>query len=258
MDPYLSCLSTIQNPSHLKAPLQFFPASAPRFDSLHVDIVGPLPPFQGYIYLFTCVDRYTCWTEAILRLIPPLNLVHVLCSPDGFPVLGFLWQSPLTKAVSLSRPFGWTHASLGSNTSSHNSISPQANGLVERFHRSFKDELRARLAGAKWVSDLPMVHLGIRISLKEDLSRTAAELVYGTTLRLPGNFFSAPSSMDQTSFVSNCVTLCSPINSFPRGPMALQCLTYPGISNRHPMLMCIGMATNTLWFVPTSVHSKSK
>ena len=34
-----------------------------------------------------------------------------------------------------------------------------------------------------------MVLLGIRTTLKDDLHCTTAELVYGTTLRLPGEFF---------------------------------------------------------------------
>lgn len=36
---------------------------------------------------------------------------------------------------------------------------------------------------------LPLVLLGIRTALKEDIASTAAEMVYGTTLRLPGEFF---------------------------------------------------------------------
>lgn len=36
-----------------------------------------------------------------------------------------------------------------------------------------------------------MVLLGLRTSLKEDIDTSAAELVYGTTLRLPGEYFSA-------------------------------------------------------------------
>ena len=60
---------------------------------------------------------------------------------------------------------------------------PQSNGLVERFHRHLKGGLKARLAGNHWVDDLPIVLLGIRASLKEGLSCTSAELVYGTTLR---------------------------------------------------------------------------
>ena len=59
---------------------------------------------------------------------------------------------------------------------------PQANGLVERFHRHLKTGLKARLAGSNWVDDLPIVLLGIRATLKEDLSCTSADLVYGTTL----------------------------------------------------------------------------
>ena len=42
---------------HVKAPLQLFPSPDTRFDSIHVDVVGPLPPFQGYAHLFTCVNR---------------------------------------------------------------------------------------------------------------------------------------------------------------------------------------------------------
>ncbi len=37
---------------------------------------------------------------------------------------------------------------------------------------------------------LPLILLGIRTVLKEDISATTAEMVYGTTLRLPGEFFS--------------------------------------------------------------------
>ena len=36
-----------------------------RFDQVHIDLVGPLPPSNGYTYLLTCVDRYTRWPEAV-------------------------------------------------------------------------------------------------------------------------------------------------------------------------------------------------
>ena len=36
-----------------------------RFDSIHIDIVGPLPPSNGYVYILTCMDRFTRWPEAI-------------------------------------------------------------------------------------------------------------------------------------------------------------------------------------------------
>ena len=36
-----------------------------RFEHLHVDIVEPFPPSRGYTYLFTVIDRFTRWPEAI-------------------------------------------------------------------------------------------------------------------------------------------------------------------------------------------------
>ena len=45
-------------PAHLPIPDR-------KFDHIHVDIVGPLPPSQGFQYLFTVVDRTTRWAEAI-------------------------------------------------------------------------------------------------------------------------------------------------------------------------------------------------
>ena len=40
-----------------------------------------------------------------------------------------------------------------------------------------------------WVESFPLVLLGIRTALKSDLQCSTVELVYGTTLRLPGEFF---------------------------------------------------------------------
>ncbi|XP_037503093.1 uncharacterized protein LOC119377866 [Rhipicephalus sanguineus] len=51
----------------------------------------------------------------------------------------------------------------------------------------------ARQARSSWAEDLPLVLLGIRSSFKEDLGCTTAELVYGTTLRMPGEFVASAS-----------------------------------------------------------------
>eukprot|EP00117_Sycon_ciliatum_P023229 scpid23771/ scgid19806/ len=42
---------------------------------------------------------------------------------------------------------------------------------------------------------MPLVLLGIRASLREEFQCSSAELVYGTTLRLPSEFFQPPPSM---------------------------------------------------------------
>jgi hypothetical protein len=68
---------------------------------------------------------------------------------------------------------------------------PQANGLVERFHRQLKDVLRARLDSQDWPSHLPWVMLGLRAAPKEDCGISSAEMVYGEALTLPGDFLEA-------------------------------------------------------------------
>jgi cleavage and polyadenylation specificity factor subunit 1 len=63
---------------------------------------------------------------------------------------------------------------------------PQCNGIVERLHRRIKDALKARLASADWPSHLPWVLLGLRSCPREVSGISAAEMVYGTPLALPG------------------------------------------------------------------------
>ena len=36
-----------------------------QFDHVHIYIVGPLPYSDGFKYLLTCVDRFTCLPEAM-------------------------------------------------------------------------------------------------------------------------------------------------------------------------------------------------
>ena len=59
---------------------------------------------------------------------------------------------------------------------------------------------------------LPLVLLGIQTTVKEDLSATVAEMVYGTTLWLPGEFFQVSDSnsiIDPTDYVSQQKRTCN-------------------------------------------------
>ena len=64
---------------------------------------------------------------------------------------------------------------------------------------------------------LPLALLGIWTSLKEDIKDTAAELIYGTSLRLPGEFFVHPvdSSMDPTSYITQLKSTMQSLRSMP-------------------------------------------
>lgn len=86
-------------------------------------------------------------------------------------------------------------ALLGTPRSRTAAYHPACNGLVERLHRQLKAAIMAHTDTAHWVDALPVVLLGLRSALKQDLSCSSAELVYGTTLRLPNDFFDKPSQL---------------------------------------------------------------
>ncbi len=50
---------------HIATPLGTFATPFARFEHIHIDLVGPLPPSNGCVYLLTCIDRFTRWPEAI-------------------------------------------------------------------------------------------------------------------------------------------------------------------------------------------------
>ena len=173
--------------THTVSPVaQFRPLDA-RFDHIHIDLVGPLPPVQGYTHLSTCVDRFTCWPEAI-----PLSNTSTETVVQAF-LSGWIARFGVPSTITFDRGGQfksnlWRHLMqlLGSHHTRTTAYHPSTNSLVERFHRHLKTALITR-SNSNWLEALPLVLLGIRTTLKEDLCCTTAELVYGTTLRLPGD-----------------------------------------------------------------------
>ncbi|GFW31722.1 gag-Pol polyprotein [Trichonephila clavipes] len=64
---------------------------------------------------------------------------------------------------------------------------PSLNGMAKRLHCILKQALRCH--DTKWTESLPVVLLGLRACTKEDLNASCAEIVFGKTIALPGEFF---------------------------------------------------------------------
>ena len=60
--------------------------------------------------------------------------------------------------------------------------------MVECLHRQLKAAIMAHESLNPWTTTPPAVLLGARSAVKELLGRSAAEMIYGTTLRLPDEF----------------------------------------------------------------------
>ena len=175
---------------HTTGPLATFSTPNARFDKVHIDLVGPLPPSDGCVYLLTCVDRFTRWPEAVPITDCTADTVARAFTQTWISRFG----TPSTVTTDRGRQFEshlWKAftALLGTKHLHTTAYHPIANGLVERFHRQLKAALKAYPQPGRWTEALPLVLLGIRTALKEDIGCTAAELVYGTNLCLPGGYF---------------------------------------------------------------------
>ena len=98
---------------------------------------------------------------------------------------------------------------LGIKHSRTTAYHPQANSMVEHFHCQMKAALKAQPNPDAWMTSLPLILLGIRTSFKQDLNATTAEMVYGSTLLLPGEFFTpapATSLSDPYAFLTTLKT----------------------------------------------------
>ena len=158
-----------------------------------MDLVGPLPVSkEGFLYLFTMVDRSTRWAEAI----PLSSITAADCAAALFT--GWVARFGVPELLTSDRGVQFTSAVwsslcslLGIQHITTTAYHPQANGMVERFHRQLKNSLRARLCGPSWTAHLPWVMLGLRAAPKEDSGLSSAEMVYGAALTLPGQFLAA-------------------------------------------------------------------
>lgn len=184
----LACQSSkIQ--THVRSPVIQIPVPEKRFSHIHIDLVGPLPPSEGFSHLLTIVDRTTRWPEAI----PMTNTSTADCAR----ALIRHWITRFGVPLDMSSDRGTQFTSTLWNEIAHqlgiqlhrtSAYHPQSNGLVERFHRTLKSALKTRLQGPNWADELPWVLLGLRTVPKEDLDTSSAELVYGEPLTVPGEF----------------------------------------------------------------------
>ena len=90
---------------HTIAPLDQFTLPKSRFDCIHIDIVGPLPQSHGHSYLFTIIDRFSRWPEAI----PMIDMTAESCAKAL--LTGWFSRFSLPKDITSDRGQQLSHIS---------------------------------------------------------------------------------------------------------------------------------------------------
>ncbi|GFU25265.1 retrovirus-related Pol polyprotein from transposon 297 [Trichonephila clavipes] len=137
-----------------RSPLSSFQEPSQRFDHVHLDLIGPLPPSNGYTYCLTMIDRFSKWPEAQpLKDITAETVAEAFFSSwvsrFGTPAIlttdrGRQFESSLFKALSKL---------LGVQKCRTTGYHPQANAMIEELHRPLKSVIKCH-ATERWTEVL--------------------------------------------------------------------------------------------------------
>ena len=133
------------------------------------------------------IDRFSRWPEAV-----PLPNIEALTVCRAFVDTWISrYGSPETLTTDQgsqfeSRLFTALLQLTGCHRIRTTAYHPPSNGMIERWHRSFKAAIMCH-ANMDWSRSLSTVLLGLRSHVL-DTGASPAEYMFGTTLRIPGEF----------------------------------------------------------------------
>ena len=180
------------------------------WDTLSVDIVGPLPADHRQEFPIVFVDCYSRYTilvpasnhttntvsDALLRhVVPYFGTPRRLLSDCGCEFMGEIWGK-------LMRSLGAQHVL----TSPYH---PEGNTINERSHRTMNNMLRARLlegtSSKVWVEKVPGIMLALNAMAHEPHGFSASMVATGREPTLPSDLqndaFASPSLDDPADYV---------------------------------------------------------
>ena len=180
------------------------------WDTLSVDIVGPLPADRRHEFIIVFVDCYSRFTilvpasnhtadtvsDALLRhVVPYFGTPRRLLSDRGREFVGDVWGK-LTSSLGIQRVL----------TSPYH---PEGNSINERSHRTMNNMLRARLLrdlpSRKWVVEIPGIMLALNAMVHEPHGFSASMIATGREPSLPPDLDSeacaSPSTEDPVAYV---------------------------------------------------------
>ncbi|GBM71644.1 hypothetical protein AVEN_269196-1 [Araneus ventricosus] len=187
-----------------------------------VKLVGALAKLQEYTRCCVPCQRgkiqrhtFSLWPEAIHPMDIKAETVAFEFYANWIARFGFPERLTSDQGRQFeSRLFREFARLLGVKVVHTTPFNPQANGSVERLHRQLNSVMRAH-ATERWTLLLLSILLGVLASVKEQLNCSVAEMVYGTSITLPGDFFSVNKTLSTNDFLASLQQWMSSLRPIP-------------------------------------------
>ncbi|XP_068213397.1 uncharacterized protein [Palaemon carinicauda] len=183
-----------------EAPLNPIPAIGEPFSELVVDVVGPLPKTKtGFEYILTIMDRASRFPEACL--------LRKITSEVVFEKqIEFFSRYGLPRVIQTdcgtnftSKMFRGKCAELAIRHINSVPYHSESQGVVERFHQTFKSILKKNCYahGSEWDKELSLVMFAIRNHPNASTGVAPFDLIFGHKVRGPLDIFCEAFGADQ-------------------------------------------------------------
>jgi len=153
------------------------------------------------MYSFKRYNTKSCADAFVLNWVSRFDCPSILSCDRGGQFSSHLWEELCNF--------------LGCKLIHTTSFHPQSNGLIERQHRILKAALKAQNNYRDWYRNLGFVLLGIRSSPKVDTGVSSSQMTLGTSLRLPGQFFTLPNEEPQMEYCQRLTEYMSALRAPP-------------------------------------------
>ena len=185
---------------HNRPKIGFFPEKTQRLNFFHIDLIGPMDVVSNNCrYILTIKDRGTGFLVA--TPIPDKKAMTVRdafvqswCSYFGTPRVVVSDNGKEFSNHLLTDTF----TQLGVDHRFVPPYSPQANGFIERQHKTINQALRAVESKTNWAKRLPLIIASINNTSIEGSPYTPSQYTLGMCVNLPGKIFN--DSIRETNF----------------------------------------------------------
>ncbi|MCP5046211.1 MAG: DDE-type integrase/transposase/recombinase, partial [bacterium] len=197
----IPCQQNILRPGHEKRGNRMIWKASKRWESVHIDVVGPLPTTpEGYRYLLTIQDRYSKFAAA-----EPMHYADALTVATTLANAWIFRYATPERLISdrgncfISAIMAVLHKIFGIKKVLTTAYHPQGNGSIERFHRTLKTHIRMAFSntpfdveeGARWQYVVPAIVSTYNASAHSALGRPGRdgvspyEVIYGGKFPMP-------------------------------------------------------------------------